>query len=151
MDVMTELPDDLAKAMGALDARAARAAARVDAERVAARVLERLRSEPDVVGPLRPWRVLRIAAALALLVTGGVVVRRVMRDDAVTVVRAALPVDVPESLSTRQVEAVFEAVAAVPSDTAVIMTSAAVSVEDLNEAELRALLQAMQTESEGAL
>ncbi len=146
---MNDVPDDLAKAMDALDARAARAASRVDAERVAARVLERLRTEPVVVRSAGPLRMLRIAAVLALLVTGGLVVRMLV-DEGPAAAVATLPVDVPDTLTTNQVEAVFEAVAAAPSDTAVVST-ARVSVEDLNEAELRALLQAMQSDEEGAL
>jgi len=145
---MNELPDDLAKALDALDARAARAAARVDAGRVSARVLERLRTEPEVAAPRRTWRILRVAAALAVLVTSGVLVRTITNDAPAGVV--ILPVEMPESLSAGQAEAVLEAVAAVRSDTGIV-TTAVVSVEDLNEAELRALLQAMQSDMEGAL
>lgn len=137
---MNDLPDDLAKALKALDARAARAASQVDAGRVEARLLERLRSEPEVAAPVLTRRVLRIAAALAVLVVSGVLVRTVMDSPPVVV---ALPVEVPESLSAGQAEEMLDALAAVRSDTSAVVASV-VSVEDLNEAELRALLQTMQ-------
>jgi hypothetical protein len=149
MNDLNDLPDDLAKALEALDARAARAASRVDAGRVEARLLERLRTEPEIAAPWQPLRVLRIAAALAVLVVSGALVRMMVVDGRPPVV-AALPVEVPESLSAGQVEAVLDAVAAVRADTSAIAATV-VSVEDLNEAELRALLQAMQSDMEGSL
>jgi len=148
MDGVNELPDDLAKALAALDARAADAAARVDAERVAERVLGRLRTEPVVARPHRTWTAMRIAAAIAVLVTGGVVAK-VALDGGRSAVVATLPVDVPESVSTQQAAAVLDAVAA-SADSAVVF-SASVTVDDLSEAELRTLLQVMQSDMEGAL
>jgi hypothetical protein len=149
MDGVNELPDYLTKALETLDARSARAAARVDAERVAGRVLARLRSEPVVaVAPRRTWTALRIAAVLAVFVTGGLFVRAVS-DWGRPATVAALPVDVPESLSAQQATAVLDAVAA--STDSAAWTATVVSVEDLNEAELRALLRAMQSDMEGSL
>lgn len=146
---MNDLPDDLAKALKALDTRAARAAAKVDAQRVEARLRERLRAEPEIAAPRPMRRVLRIAAALAVLILSGVLVRTLTEEDSPRIV-AALPVEVPESLSAGQADAMLEAVAAVRSDTWDVVGTV-VSVEDLNEAELRALLQAMQSDMEGAL
>ena len=53
---MNELPEDLERAFRTLDAQAAMRAERVDPERVAERVLERLRTEAriEVLLPLPP-------------------------------------------------------------------------------------------------
>ena len=51
---MNELPDELEQGAEGLDARAARRAVGVDAERVAGRVMERLREEPETA--VRPGR-----------------------------------------------------------------------------------------------
>jgi hypothetical protein len=148
MDGVNDLPEDLKRALDALDARAARAASGVDAGRVADRVLARLRTEPVEAAAPR-WRTaLRLAAAIAVLATGTVVVR-VLTEGARPAAVAALPMDLPDSLSSAQAAALIEAVAA-GSDSAGI-TAAAITVDDLDEAELRALLQAMQSDMEGAL
>jgi len=146
MDVVNELPDDLAKALAALDARAATMAARVDASRVAARVTERLRAE-SAPAPRRGWTVVRIAAALAILAAGAVATRAVLRQERPAAV-AALPVEVPDSVSEQQAAAALDAMAT-GADSATA-TAAVITVDDLNEAELQALLQTMQSE-EGSL
>jgi len=149
MDDVNELPDDLRRALAELDARAARAAAGVDPERVAGRVRERLRAEPVVAAVPGRWRMaLRIAAAVAVLATGTVLVR-VLTDTRPAAGVAALPVELPESLSTLQATALMDAMVA-GTDSA-FATPAALTVDDLTEAELRALLQAMQSDMEGTL
>ncbi|MGD0483656.1 MAG: hypothetical protein ABSB58_03265, partial [Gemmatimonadales bacterium] len=84
---MSELPDDLERALRDLDAMAARRAERVDAERVAARVTARLRSEPvrgaRVVArtwalPLSP-RWVGLAAAAVVVVLAGTMARSILQ------------------------------------------------------------------------
>ena len=78
MDRMNdELPREIEAALKALDARAAEQAARVDVERVAARVLERLRQGEAMPSRRILWMspvALRAAAAMVLLVAGGALV-----------------------------------------------------------------------------
>lgn len=161
MDPMSELPDGIARALKALDADAARREAAVDPERVAQRVLARLRSEP--VAPVAfgggahwVWSVprpLRLAAALALLVLAGTASLVIVRGGRIPAPAgtAALPVVIPvDSLSQAQAEAVLKAIEDVRAVNAAAPAPSTVSVEDLSEQELRALLQAMQS-SEGAL
>ncbi len=146
---MNELPDDLRRALAALDARATKAAAQVDAERVAARVLQRLRSEPAPAATPRHWRTaLRVAAAVVVLAAGTVLVR-VLTDDRPGAPVATLPLELPESLSTTQATALMDAITAGTDSAAAAPVT--LTLDDLNEAELRALLQAMQSETEGAL
>jgi hypothetical protein len=161
MDPVNELPDGIARALKALDARAARREAAVDPERVVQRVLARLRSEPAApVGlpGLASWvwgvpRTLRVAAAAVLLVlagaTGLVMVRGGRAPAGAGV--ATLPVVVQvDSLSQAQAEAVLKAIDDVRAVNGGTPAASTVSVQDLSEQELRALLQAMQS-SEGAL
>ena len=160
MDPMSELPDGIARALKALDADAARREAAVDPERVAQRVLARLRSEavaPVALGGARwVWsgpRTLRLAAALALLVAAGTTSLVIVRGSRIPVPAgaAALPVAIPvDSLSQAQAEAVLKAIEDVRTVNAAAPAPSTVSVADLSEQELRALLQAMQL-SEGAL
>jgi len=149
---MSELPGDLERALGKLDARAAGRAARVDPERVAARVLERLRSEraPSrwLAFPLRlaipavpRWA--EVAAAAALVVVAGGIAAGVLRGGggslAVPVVAQSL-----DSLSRQQLETVLSVAAEVRpvvSDT-VRLTGGV--WEELSEEQLRAVLQAVQ-------
>ena len=143
-----ELPDDIARALGRLDADAARRARGVDAGRVADGVLARLRDEPAKVVPIRPRArmplAMRRAAAVALLVIGGMTVRQVVQRP--RAIEAWLPV--AESLNVAQQNAVLAAVDSTRLETA-ILPAASVTVEDLDEQELQTLLETMDTE--GAL
>ena len=96
---MNELPEDLSRAFDALDARAARRAARVDPSRVAARVLARLRTKEAPSHRVLSfgyrlaasgYRLAAVAAMLAVLVIGGSVARTAFQRDASRVV--AVPV-----------------------------------------------------------
>jgi len=143
MDAMNELPDELARALAALDAQAARAAARVDPARTAAEVARRLR-EPASLTPWRPlWQLtlLRVAAALVLLVTGAVTARRLgwpfMRV-------AALPVAAQPELTAGQLADLLTLVDASRTDTLVPATLTTVTVDDLNEQELVSLLATLR-------
>ncbi len=158
MDHMSDLPPGMAKALEDLDARAERAAARVDVERVAARVLSRLSAEPEapmtllgrVLGAPRAWRV---AAAAALVVLGGSVTWLGLRHDAPPLTMTAtggLPVAGVDSLDQQQAESVLRAVNGIQPVNAAVPRASAVTMDDLSEQELRALLQAMQSR-EGAL
>ena len=149
MDDVNEVPQELREALDALEARASRAAARVDAERVAARVLARLRTEPVTDVPARrwTWRALRVAAAVVVLVGAGLMLRHNSARPPADV-GLALPL-VSDSLNSDQAEATLQAVGQVrASDTTT--TSGTVLVDDLTESELRALLQAMQSTTEGS-
>ncbi len=147
---LKELPDELQRALGALDERAARAAAGLDAERVAGRVVARLREKPAVrvVWWSRP-PVMALAASVAVVAIAGLTAREMLRREVgeATAV-AALPVgEVLDTLSERQAEAILAAVSGGTLNGDVALASA-VSVEDLNETELRALLQALERSEE---
>lgn len=146
-----ELPDNLARAMKALDADASRAAERVNPDRVAERVIARLREAPavEVAAPARrTW--IRVAAALLLLLTGALLGRYALGPQApVLNARTDLPVQAGDSLVVAQTDALLNAVEAVRTvSTDTVEARTVVSVEDLNETELRALLQSMAS-SEG--
>jgi len=147
-----ELPDNLARALKALDDDAALTAARrVDPDRVASGVLERLRRESadEVVTPpaqrRRHGAALRVAAAVAVLAIGGVIAQRMA-------VKPGVPADDMSWLSMYTDSIVTAAAQAsrVPSEspeTAVTLASA-VTVDDLSETELRTLLQIMESSEE---
>lgn len=150
-----KLPDHIAEALRALDRDATRRAEAVDAQRVAARVLQRLNDEP--VRVLRPRRVtlggLRIAAAVAILVIGGVVTQRLVLRDHDTHVLGVLPPPAPGTnpiLDASTQAAMLDAVeeSRTPSDS-VVAPSAGITVEDLNEQELQALLNSMDDQGGG--
>jgi hypothetical protein len=154
-----ELPDNLARMLQALDADAARAASRLDPARMAHGVLERLRTEPvapDV--PARRWTggARHIAAAAIVLLIGGVIVQRLAITPAgggVTVF-TGLPVSLSaDSMDAGQASdllAAVEQARAVPAGGTDSATTAAhtVSVDDLNETELRTLLRIMESSEE---
>jgi hypothetical protein len=147
-DLNDKLPPGLAKPLDALDRAAGKAAASVDSGRVAARVLQRLQDEPKVI-VLRPRpRVagaMRIAAALALLVTGGLVARRLV-DRQPAAATLPLTLDVA-SLDSAQRTALLDAVEQVRTGTTDSLAPATVLVEDLNAQELEQLLQTMDEET----
>ncbi len=155
MDELEKLPDEIARALGRLDARAGQRAARIDPERVSAAVTRRLREQPDVSVLSSLGRryglvnMVRVAAALAILVTAGVVGTRLLERPAagakwlpVVDVRAA------RVLSTARADSLIRAADHIQPLNASVAGSSA-SVEELNTQELRALLQAMQSSEEG--
>lgn len=149
--VRDELPEPIAAALQALDARAARAAARLNADRVAARVVERLRRE-GTAEPRRAWwmtpAVLRVAAALVILVGAGATAAR-MLDHGSTTAAVRLPVAIPvDSLSTQQLEAVLRAVGEVRAANFAPVTSSNPSLDSLSEQELQKLLASL-SDAEG--
>ena len=146
-DLNENLPEGLAKPLDALDRAAAKAAASVDPDRVAARVLQRLQDEPRVI-VLRPRprvaTAMRIAAALALFVTGGVLARRLVDHPAA----ATLPLTIDvATLDSAQRTALLEAVEQARTGTTDSLAPATVLVEDLNAQELEQLLQTMDQEN----
>jgi len=114
MDRMNdELPPAIAAALEALDARAAKSAARVDADRVAAQVLERLRGGEGERPRRLMWMspvALRAAAAVVVLVAAGAILN-VATDHREQAASLRLPVAIPamDSLNTPQLEAVLKA------------------------------------------
>jgi hypothetical protein len=153
MDELEELPDQIARALDRLDARAERRAGRVDAERVAARVVARLRAEPDVatlsvLGRRFALRAMvRVAASVAILATGGVVAVKLLRH-APEPKQGWLPVvdaRAARVLTASRADSLIRAVDQVRVLNGPVPVSSA-SVEELNAQELRALLQAMQSE-----
>jgi len=147
MDPMNEeLPGRLAEAMRALEARAAQRAARVSPERVAARVLERLRHEGALESP-RLWFVrpaaLRIAAAAVLVIAVGWTAATLARPRAVpTAVRlqASIPMD---SLSPVQLEAVLKAAGEVRAANFAPAPSSNGSLDSLSEQQLQQVLASL--------
>lgn len=155
MDPVNELPDRIARALEALDARAGRAAAGLNQERVADRVAKRLRdgempAAPGVWPRLLAWPLaLKVAAAAAVLLTAGslAILRPGAGHERGSV---AAQLDGVDSLSVSEAEAVLNVVDSIRAVNASVPETSAVSVEDLSEQELRALLQAMQS-TEGEL
>ncbi len=146
MDAMNEkdeLDGNLARALEALDARATRAAQKVDAELVAARVLKRLR-EGDVEPLWRPvWRLtlVRAAAVLVLMAAATVTVLRFASRSRSPV---ALPVAVQaEQFSTGELDSMVTAVDEARAAGRAGAVTTAVTVDDLNVQELVALLTAL--------
>lgn len=157
---MNELPEDLARAFRALDARAGRRAERVDPSRVAARVLERLRDDEAParrVFSLAPAfrfaapRYWAVAAALAVLVIGGTVARTVIQGGSSRSVAVPVAFQALDSLSQTQLETVLQVAGQVRPVATESATSSGSSLEGLNEQQLRALLQAVQQSEGGTL
>jgi hypothetical protein len=150
MDDLNDVPEELRGALDALEARAARAARAVDADRVAARVLERLRTEPVEEVPARrwTWTGMRAAAAVVVLVGAGLIARQVTHHETADE-GLALPA-VSDSLDRQQAEAVLNAVSQLRASDTTATVGTTVLVDDLTETELRALLQAMQSKTEGS-
>ncbi|HVO35446.1 MAG TPA: hypothetical protein VMT21_07765 [Gemmatimonadales bacterium] len=145
MDPMNEeLPGRLADAMRALDARSHRQSAQVSPDRVAGRVLERLRHEGMVetrVWWLRP-AALRVAAAAVLLVAAGWTVNVVRRHSVETAVR--LPVSIPvDSLSAGQLEAVLQAAGEVHAANFGPVTPSNGWLDSLSEQQLQKVLASL--------
>jgi hypothetical protein len=146
MDAMNErdeLDGNLARALEALDARATRAARRVDADRVASAVIVRLR-EGDTEPSWRPvWRLtlVRAAAALVLLAATTVTVLRFASRSGSAV---ALPVAVQaEEFSAGELDSMSTAVDEARAAGRADAVAPAVTVDDLNVQELVALLTAL--------
>ena len=130
-----ELPPSLKKAIERLDVKGHAAANRLDLEKVRAGTLERLKSAPPAAAPLRRY-VWRAAAAVALVLAGSVLVTKQGA--------RGLPIalDSLDAADSTAVLAVVNEVAVADS----ALVSSVVSVDDLNEQELRALLQALENE-----
>ena len=122
----------------------ARAAERLDVEATARAVMERLRAEPR--GRSRPWirmqpRWLRVAAVLALVIGGGVLMLPVSHHGPVPTPLTTAGADL-NGLSTDQLHEVLDAVEQPAREDAV--SSQDVSLEDLSAVELRALLESLE-------
>ena len=110
----------------------------IDVERVARRVVAELRTQP---APQIWWRrssVLRVAAVIVALVTGGVLMSRLATEDPATVV-----LDVPVGLEAFSVMALTEVLDSLDLMKPVADLGPAL-LDDLNEEELTALLAAME-------
>lgn len=153
---MSDLPEGLKRALGELEAQAARRAAHVSPERVASRVLARLRAEPVAGAGERPWarsrRWVGLAAAAVLVVIAGSVGVRVAHRG------GAAPVPVPliarglDSLDVSGLERVLRVTDEVrPQVAGPVQVSASDTWDDLSEEQLRAVLQAVQRSEGGTL
>jgi hypothetical protein len=148
---VNELPEEIERSLARLDRRAAAAAARVDAERVAARVIERLRTEPaDARWASRVFalpRVARVAAAAVVILVGALAGRELLQRD----VPRPLPLPaVLQAADSGAEAAILEAVADLPVLNVTDDGSSTPALEDLSEEELMVLLQAIQS-SGGAI
>ncbi len=145
--VRDELPLEMAAAVRNLDARAAARAARVDVERVAEQVVERLRreglAEPKRLAWLTP-RALRIAAAVVVVAAAGATIK--------LAVPRPVPVPLPlpqvqaaiDSLSTGQMESVIKAAGEVRASGAVpAQALSGSSYDDLSDQQLQTLLASL--------
>ena len=120
----------------------ARAADRLDVERVAAGVVARLRADrAEATRPKRVWwrapMVLRLAAALAVLVTAGVLVPRALDNGAEPPVGIS---PILGDLSADELTEVFDSL----SIEAPVHEGVAIGFESLNEAQLNELLRLME-------
>lgn len=155
---MNELPEDLERAFRTLDAQAAMRAERVDPERVAARVLERLRTEeapaPRVLSLSPGFRLsafgfrlpaFALAAAAVVVLLAGTTVAGLLRQD-VTTGSIAVPVVAQglDSLNQQQLETVLRVAGDVRPLAVQSFGSPAGMWDDLSETQLRAVLQAVQ-------
>ncbi len=111
---------------------------RIDVEKVAGRVVAELRTQPasQTWWPRSP--VLRVAAVIVALVTGGVLMSRLATEDPATVV-----LDVPVGLEAFSVMALTEVLDSLDLMSPVADLGPAL-LDDLNEEELTALLAAME-------
>lgn len=146
------LGPELERALGELGSRAARSAARLDSARVAAQVVERLRAErarPFLFRDVAP-RHLAVAAALVVTVISGAVLRAVVQQRPPVTGAVALPLGAyADTLSETQARAILEMVAEAGAlNGNVVVPSASVTIEDLNETELRTLLQSLERTEE---
>lgn len=121
----------------------ARAAERLDVERTAQAVLERLRTEP--APETRRWEWvrpawLRIAAAVVIVLGVGAIVRNFTRDQALPPVAESELND----LSTDQLRAVLDAVDQPGPAAEETIPPQDVGLEDLSAPQLRALLQSLE-------
>ncbi len=111
----------------------------IDVERVARRVVAELRIKPVPAVWWRKPSMLRAAAAVAILVTGGVLVDRIAENSAEDGAASSLPVGL-EELSTTGLNEVL--------DSLDLFTPASeltpVSLDDFDEEQLRELLVAME-------
>lgn len=119
----------------------ARAADRLDVERLAATVVARLRADGGRAHSSKRVRwsappLLRLAAALAVLVAGGVLVRGAWERGSESPMIAPMLRD----LSTDELAEVFDSL----SVEAPVHDGVAIGLENLNEAQLRELLRLME-------
>ena len=116
------------------------AAQKLDVEQTARAVLERLRVEPVRVVWWRRMPVLRTAAAAAVVVlTAGILITSQLGSGAGEVVLLPAPEEL-DVLSVEELEEVFDSLAF----DAPVYELAAARLEDLNDAQLRELLQLME-------
>jgi len=148
---VNELPEDLERAFRTLDAQAARRAERVDPERVAARVLERLRTvdapAPRVRSLFPGFRLPAFAlaaAAVVLLLAGTTVVGLLRRDVASGSLAVPVVAQGLDSLNQQQLETVLRVAGDVQPLAVQSFGSPAGMWDDLSETQLRAVLQAVQ-------
>jgi hypothetical protein len=141
-----ELPERLEAALRSLDAQAAARAARVSPERVAARVLERLRRE-GAVEPRRVWwmrpAALRVAAAVVLVAAAGATVSLVRERSTQVAVRLPVAIAAMDSLSTGQLEAVLRATGEVRAANFGPVAPSNGSLDNLSEQELQKVLASL--------
>ena len=144
-----QLPGEIAGALRKLERDAAQRAMSVDAGRVAARVLARLREEPAT--PLRAprWNLvaLRIAAVLALLVVAGALAKRfvfVPRGGTEVATLSVVPASV-DSFAPADATALLGAVEDAHDAAGGVLPATTVLVEDLSEQELETLLKTMDS------
>ncbi len=119
----------------------ARAADQLDVERVAAAVVARLRADrAETERPQRVWwtapMVLRLAAALAVLVAGGVLVRGALENGS----ESPMVAPILRDLSTDELTEVFDSL----SVEAPVHDGVAIGLENLSEAQLKELLRLME-------
>jgi len=138
-----ELPEEIRAALAKLDARAEAAAQRVDVGRIVDGVLNDVktareeRRANDGAGKAARW--IRAAATIA---GGAATAVLVTKNEAPEI--AGLPLNI-DSLHASDSQAIMIAVEGLRSPDTTI-ASAMVTVDDLSEQELRALLQAMENE-----
>jgi hypothetical protein len=157
---VSELPNDLERALRDLDARALRRAGSVDPDRVALRVVARLRteSEREVAVSARPWaRVLStrwvgLAAAAVVVVLAGTVAVSVLGPRGGTGVAVPVVAQALDSLDVQGLERLLSVTGQVrPVAVEPATAQGNEAWDDLSEEQLRAVLQAVQHSEETSL
>ncbi len=101
--------------------------------------------------PFAAPRYWAVAAALAVLVVGGTVARTALRHGPSRSIAVPVALQALDSLSQTQLETVLQVAGQVRPVVTESYTSSGTSLEDLNEQQLRALLQAVQQSEGGTL
>jgi hypothetical protein len=134
---MTEL-DELAKRLGA------RAAERLDVERTAQNVLQRLKDEPARETPLIHQTWLRIAAAVLIVLGGGFAMRQVLSDRTAGTHVAHFVADDLSDLSADELQDVLTSLDDIVASDSAAVPESSTDLRELDAQQLQAVLRSLE-------